>query len=85
MKFAKGYEKNIPFVVLPKPPKVWKKFLENGQGSFILTLVLRGIFPKHIFCRGLQIIMEGHITLNLLPVYSSGCPLSIDAKISTIH
>ena len=48
-------------------------------------------FPKHIFWRGvvatpLQIInTEGHITLNLLPVYMYGHPLSIDTKISTNH
>ena len=28
---------------------------------------------------------EGHITLNLLPVYRNGHPLSIDTKISTNH
>ena len=28
---------------------------------------------------------EGHITLNLLPVYRYGHPLSIDTKISTNH
>ena len=28
---------------------------------------------------------EGHITLNLLPVYRYGRPLSIDTKISTNH
>ena len=54
-----------------------------------LTLVILRVFPKHIFRRGvvatpLQIInTEGHITLNLLPVYRYGHPLSIDTKIST--
>ena len=28
---------------------------------------------------------EGHITLNLLPMYRYGHPLSIDTKISTNH
>ena len=49
-------------------------------------------FPKHIFLRGggccnppPVINIEFHITLNLLPVYSYGCPLSINTKISTIH
>ena len=59
---------------------------------FQLTLVLLRVFPKHIFLRGgllqppLWIInTEGHITLNLLPVYRYGHPLSIDTKISTNH
>ena len=58
----------------------------------VLTLVLLRVFPKHIFLRGgllqppLWIInIEGHITLNLLPVYRYGHPLSIDTKISTNH
>ena len=48
-------------------------------------------FPEHIFQRGvvatpLRIInMECHITLNLLPVYSYGCFLSIESIISTVH
>ena len=47
-------------------------------------------FPKHIFLRGVAtppwiINTEGHITLNLLPVYRYGHPLSIDTKISTNH
>ena len=48
-------------------------------------------FPKHIFLRGgccnhpWIINTEGHITLNLLPVYRYGHPLSIDTKISTSH
>ena len=33
---------------------------------------------------GLSILL-GHITLNLLPVYRYGHPLSIDTKISTNH
>ena len=37
-------------------------------------------------CNPLWIInTEGHITLNLLPVYRYGHPLSIDTKISTNH
>ena len=58
----------------------------------LLTLVLLRVFPKHIFLRGgvvatpLWIInTEGHITLNLLPMYRYGHPLSIDTKISTNH
>ena len=55
-----------------------------------LTLVLRNIFPEHIFRKGVAtpptiIKLEGHITLNVLSLYSNGCPLSIDTKISTIH
>ena len=48
-------------------------------------------FPKHIFLMGgcwnppWIINTEGHITLNLLPVYRYGHPLSIDTKISTNH
>ena len=44
-------------------------------------------FLKGGCCNPPQIInMEGHITLNLPPVYYSyGCPLSTDTKISTIH
>ena len=57
----------------------------------VLTLVLLRVFPKHIFlrrgfCNSPWIInTEGHITLNLLPVYRYGHPLSIDTKISTYH
>ena len=46
-------------------------------------------FPKHIFrmggcCNPLRIInTEGHVTLNLLPVYRYGHPRSNDTKIST--
>ena len=56
-----------------------------------LTLVLLRVFPKHIFLRGVVatplwiINTEGHITLNLLPVYRYGHPLSTDTKISTNH
>ena len=67
-----------------------KSFYDINQQ--ILTLVLLRVFPKHIFLRGgllqppLWIInTEGHITLNLLPVYRYGHPLSIDTKISTNH
>ena len=43
-------------------------------------------FPKGGCCTPLWIInTEGHITLNLLPVYRYGHPLSIDTKISTNH
>ena len=58
---------------------------------FPLTLVLLRVFPKYIFLRGVVatplwiINTEGHITLNLLPVYRYGYPLSIDTKISTNH
>ena len=61
------------------------------RSIMILTLVILRVFPKHIFRRGavatpLRIIStEGHITLNLLPVYRYGHPLSIDTKISTNH
>ena len=59
----------------------------------VLTLVLLRVFPKHIFLRGGGVVAtplwiintEGHITLNLLPVYRYGHPLSIDTKISTNH
>ena len=50
----------------------------------ILTLVLLRVFPKHIFqmrvvATPLWILnTEGHVTLNLLPVYSYGHPLSTD-------
>ena len=41
-------------------------------------------FPKGVVATPLQIInIEGHITLNLLPVYRYGHPLSIDTEIST--
>ena len=41
-------------------------------------------FPKGGCCNPLRIInTEGHINLNLLPVYRYGHPLSIDTKIST--
>ena len=72
----------------------YPKCLELGW-EFInkipLTLVLLRVFPKHIFLRGVVatplwiINTEGHITLNLLPVYRYGHPLSIDTKISTNH
>ena len=43
-------------------------------------------FPKGGCCNPPWIInTEGHITLNLLPVYRYGHPLSIDTKISTNH
>ena len=43
-------------------------------------------FPKGIVATPLQIInSEGHITLNLLPVYRYGHSLSIDTKINTNH
>ena len=43
-------------------------------------------FPKGGCCNPLRIINnEGHITLNLLPVYRYGHLLSIDTKISTNH
>ena len=46
----------------------------------------RKYFPKRGLLYPLTIInMEGHITLNLLPLYSYGCPLSIDSKISIIY
>ena len=54
------------------------------------NLVLRAFlhrtyFPKVGCCNSLWIMnMKGHITLKL-SVYSYGCPLSIDTKISTIH
>ena len=54
------------------------------NAGWLLTLVLRSIFPN-IFSEGggllqppMIINMEGHISLNLLPLYSYGCPLSID-------
>ena len=56
-----------------------------------LTLVLLRVFSQTYFpkvgcCNPLWIInTEGHITLNLLPVYRYGHPLSIDTKISTNH
>ena len=77
----------------------WKNILKAGvvttplvrRGLNMLTLVLLRVFPKHIFLRGLLqpplwiINTEGHITLNLLPVYRYGHPLSIDTTISTNH
>ena len=46
----------------------------------------RTYFPKGGCCNPPWIInTEGHITLNLLPVYRYGHPLSIDTKISTNH
>ena len=43
-------------------------------------------FPNGGCCNTPWIInTEGHITLNLLPVYRYGHPLSIDTKISTNH
>ena len=43
-------------------------------------------FPKGGLLQPPWIInTEGHITLNLLPVYRYGHPLSIDTKISTNH
>ena len=43
-------------------------------------------FPKGVVATPLWIInTEGHITLNLLPVYRYEHPLSIDTKISTNH
>ena len=43
-------------------------------------------FPKGGCCNPPWIIKtEGHITLNLLPVYRYGHPLSTDTKISTNH
>ena len=62
-----------------------------GENKTTLTLVLLRVFPKHIFLRGVVatplwiINTEGHITLNLLPMYRYGHPLSIDTKISTNH
>ena len=58
-----------------------------------LTLVLLRVFPKYIFLRGLLqppldivgLSILKVITLNLLPVYRYGHPLSIDTKISTNH
>ena len=44
------------------------------------------IFSEGGCCNPLDIInTEGHITLNLLPVYRYGHPLSTDTKISTNH
>ena len=41
-------------------------------------------FPKHIIATPLRIInTEGHITLNLMPVYRYGHLFSVDTKIST--
>ena len=47
----------------------------------------RTYFPKGGGCCNPPWIIntEGHITLNLLPVYRYGHPLSIDTKISTNH
>ena len=46
----------------------------------------RTYFPKGGCCNPPWIInTEGHITLNLLPLYRYGHPLSIDTKISTKH
>ena len=46
----------------------------------------RTYFPKGGLLQPPWIInTEGHITLNLLPVYRYGHPLSIDTKISTNH
>ena len=43
-------------------------------------------FPKGGCCNPPWIInTEGHIALDLLPVYRYGHPLSIDTKISTNH
>ena len=61
----------------------------TGMNQYPLTLVLRTIFPEPIFRWGLLqppliINMEGNITLNLLPLYSYGCLLSIDTTMSTI-
>ena len=43
-------------------------------------------FPKGGCCNPLRIInIEGHITINLLPVYRYGHLHSIDTKISTNH
>ena len=56
-----------------------------------LTLVILRVFPKHIFLGGVYatplwiINTEGHLTLNLLPVYRYGHLLSIDTNISTNH
>ena len=66
-----------------------KSFLEQ---KCILTPCFSWGFSQHIFLRGgccnppSRIInTEGHITLNLLPMYRYGHPLSIDTKISTNH
>ena len=65
--------------------------IDGAKLLLSLTLVLLRVFPKHIFLRGVVatplwiINIEGHITLNLQPVYRYGHPLSIDTKISTNH
>ena len=73
------------------PRFFYRGFCCVGVDLCCLTLVLLRVFPKHIFLRGVVatplwiINTEGHITLNLLPVYRYGHPLSIDTKISTNH
>ena len=68
-----------------------RRHQDHSLDFVMLTLVLLRVFPKHIFLRGVVatplwiINTEGHITLNLLPVYRYGHPLSIDTKISTNH
>ena len=42
-------------------------------------------FPKGVVATPWIINTEGHITLNLLPVYRYGHPLSIDTKLRTNH
>ncbi len=34
VKFTKGYEKNMSFLLIPKSPKVWQKSEAIGPGSF---------------------------------------------------
>ena len=67
------------------------RHIGKNINSFDLTLVLGSIFPEHIFRKGGYTsdyqCVKGRIILNLylLPVYSYGCPLSIDTKISTTN
>ena len=64
-------------------------YRQNAPNCDPLTLVILRVFPN-IFseggcCNPRIINTEGHTTLNLLPVYRYGHPLSIDTKISTNH
>ena len=75
-------------------PRLWNKlpeYVKTAKSVDSFNPCSPEGFPKHIFLRGVVatplwiINTEGHITLNLLPVYRFGHPLSIDTKISTNH
>ena len=61
--------------------------LENGKIALRFNPCSpEGVSQTYFSKGGCWIInTEGHITLNLLPVYRYGHPLSIDTKISTNH